>query len=105
MGALSVAMPTPTYAKSTINETPNSQLLASSSEEEMMAGLQMASRLSRKVGWPVFVSSSTSLMCNTENIHNNSECRRFISEKKCIAISQAEKVIRDIILTKKAATM
>ena len=37
---------------------PCSQLISSPNDEEMMLGWQMACRLTKKVGWPVFVSTS-----------------------------------------------
>jgi len=59
MGPLVVAMPRKFQGfNGDEAETPCSQLISGSNDEEMMIGWQMASRLSRKIGWPIFVSCS-----------------------------------------------
>ena len=41
-------------------EIPTTQLLGGSSEEDMILGQQISTRLAKRVGWPIFVSCSFS---------------------------------------------
>jgi hypothetical protein len=61
MGPLVVATPKTEYkGMSSQNDkaAPCTQLVGGHNEEEMMIGWQMASRISKKIGWPIFVSCS-----------------------------------------------
>mmetsp|Transcript_10439 Transcript_10439/g.30678 ORF Transcript_10439/g.30678 Transcript_10439/m.30678 type:complete len:253 (-) Transcript_10439:729-1487(-) len=59
MGPLSMATPRNKYSGAfSEKESPSTQLVAASSDEDMVASLQIASRLSSRVGWPVLVSCS-----------------------------------------------
>jgi hypothetical protein len=58
MGQLVVAMPRTSYqgAFGGVVDASTSQLLGGDSEEDQLLGSQMASRLSAKLGYPIFVS-------------------------------------------------
>lgn len=91
------------------DETACSQLVGGQSEEEMMMGWQMAGRLSKKVGWPVFVSSSLvgSLMNNTDGSGDVGDLDGNIMGGSMVAIraaAYAEKEVARIILERKAAS-
>lgn len=59
MGPLVVSMPRTKYVGPGGGEdAPCSQLIGGDNEEDQMLGWQMASRLSRSVGWPVYVSGT-----------------------------------------------
>jgi len=65
MGPLVVSMPRFKYigmssssSSSTNGESPCSQLIGGENEDDQMIGWQMASRLSKKFGWPVLVACS-----------------------------------------------
>ena len=58
MRSLCLSMPPPT--RTSMMPTPTSQLLAGSSDEDMMLGQQMSARLAKRIGWPIFVSCSFS---------------------------------------------
>ena len=57
MGNLAVAMPRSKYSGlSSGNQAPCSQMIGGDNEEEVMIGNNMASRLAKKTGLPIFVS-------------------------------------------------
>jgi hypothetical protein len=65
MGPTTVAMPRTAYrGLSSGDESPCSQLIGGTNEEEVMMGNSMASRLAKKIGLPVFVSCSLSEVGN-----------------------------------------
>jgi hypothetical protein len=65
MGPTSVAMPRTKYSGlSSGDEAPCSQMIGGDNEEEVMMGNSMASRLAKKMGWPIFVSCSLGEMGN-----------------------------------------
>merc|ERR1719491_1449187 len=92
MGSLVVAMPRTKFSGVSRNseEAPCSQLISGSSDEEMMLGWQMASRLSRKIGWPIFVSCS--LGNNITGIESGSAMNDFngLSAQRAAAFSERE---------------
>lgn len=96
MGPLVVAMPRSKYVGlGSDGEAPCSQLIGGDNEEEMMLGWQMASRLTNKVGWPVFVSSSL--------YKNDSSIQGFGDDSSLLhAAAMAEKKVGDIILKRKS---
>lgn len=99
MGPLVVAMPRTKFSGVSRNseEAPCSQLISGSSDEEMMLGWQMASRLSRKIGWPIFVSCS--LGNNITGIESGSAMNDFngLSAQRAAAFSEREvgKILAD----------
>ena len=62
MGSLALSMPPVVRdgKSATSNGIPTSQLLGGSSEEDMILGQQISTRLAKRVGWPIFVSCSFS---------------------------------------------
>ena len=58
MGPMCVSMPRTNYQGMGSNESAISQLIGGLNEEEVILGNHMAARLSKKIGRPVFVSSS-----------------------------------------------
>ncbi len=116
MGPMVVAMPRSKYAglgggSSEDVQVPCSQLISGPDDEEMMLGFQMASRLAKKVGWPVFVSSS--LDTNTNNSSDASMNMDRVegmeggfgfgdSSSVSYAAALAEKKVGEIILKRKA---
>mmetsp|Transcript_19051 Transcript_19051/g.27073 ORF Transcript_19051/g.27073 Transcript_19051/m.27073 type:complete len:241 (-) Transcript_19051:29-751(-) len=60
MGPLVIAMPRMNYAGTTSanEEAACSQLIGGENEEDQMIGWQMASRLTKKLGWPILVACS-----------------------------------------------
>ena len=61
MGSLALSMPPITRnGRQILHGVPTTQLLGGSSEEDMIHGAQISSRLAKRVGWPVFVSCSLS---------------------------------------------
>ena len=60
MGPLVIAMPRMNYAGTTSanEEAACSQLIGGENEEDQMIGWQMASRLTKKIGWPILVACS-----------------------------------------------
>ena len=108
MGPLVVAMPRSKYAGfGSNNEVPCSQLIGGPDDEEMLLGWQMASRLTKKVGCPVFVStsinSSNGLGENSSNHDDNGTVLvRDLDESSVLhAVAMAEKTVGDIILKRK----
>lgn len=99
MGPMVVAMPRSKYAGSH-DEAPCSQLISSSNDEEMMLGFQMASRLTKKVGWPVFVSSSLESNDASMNKVEGME-GGFGDSSVSYAAALAEKKVGQIILKRK----
>jgi hypothetical protein len=100
MGPMVVAMPRSKYAGIGSNdEAPCSQLVGGTNEEEMMMGWQMASRLTRKVGWPIFVSSSLDKNDAAKNRVDGIE--GFGDSDNVHATAMAEKKVADIILKRK----
>mmetsp|Transcript_23693 Transcript_23693/g.27947 ORF Transcript_23693/g.27947 Transcript_23693/m.27947 type:complete len:202 (-) Transcript_23693:58-663(-) len=99
MGPLVVAMPRTKFSGVSRNseEAPCSQLISGSSDEEMMLGWQMASRLSRKIGWPIFVSCS--LGSNITGMESGSAMNNFngLSAQRAAAFSEREvgKILAD----------
>ena len=60
MGSLALSMP-PLFQSTSRNDgIPSTLLLGGSSEEDMILGQQISSRLAKRVGWPIFVSCSFS---------------------------------------------
>ena len=110
MGPLVVSMPRTKYSSfGNADETACSQLVGGQSEEEMMMGWQMAGRLSKKVGWPVFVSSSLvgSLMNNSDGSGDMGDLHGSIMGGNMVALqaaSHAEKEVARIIMERKAAS-
>ena len=102
MGPLVVAMPRSKYAGvGSHDEAPCSQLISGANDEEMMLGWQMASRLTKKVGWPIFVS--TSLDKNNEVSLNKVEgIEGFDISSVLLSAALAEKKVGEIILRRKA---
>ena len=98
MGPLVVAMPRSKYAGLGSNdEAPCSQLIGGDNEEEMMLGWQMANRLTRKVGWPIFVSSSF--------YNKDSSIKGFGDDSSFLhGAAMAEKKVAEIILKRKSDT-
>mmetsp|Transcript_1781 Transcript_1781/g.2562 ORF Transcript_1781/g.2562 Transcript_1781/m.2562 type:complete len:142 (-) Transcript_1781:694-1119(-) len=99
MGAMCVAMPFTEYQGFKTNgESPTSQLVGGECEEDMILGLQMANRLSQKVGWPVYVSCS--LGSNIGHIESfghdatNSSLAQY-------ATALSEKTVMKILMEKK----
>jgi len=69
MGPTTVAMPRTAYqGMSSGDESPCSQLIGGTNEEEIMMGNSMASRLAKKSGMPVFVSCSLSGVGNLRSV-------------------------------------
>jgi len=99
MGPLVVAMPRTNFSGVSRNsvEVPCSQLISGSNDEEMMVGWQMASRLSRKVGWPIFVSCS--LGSDTTGMESGPRINDFdgLSAQRAAAFSEREvgKILTD----------
>ena len=61
MGSLALSMPPVAQnGRQILHGVPTTQLLGGSSEEDMIHGAQISSRLAKRVGWPVFVSCSLS---------------------------------------------
>lgn len=101
MGPMVVAMPRSKYAGiGSEDEAPCSQLISSPNDEEMMLGWQMASRLTRKVGWPIFVS--TSLDKNDASLDKVEGMEGFVDSSISYSAALAEKKVAEIILKKKA---
>lgn len=92
MGPMVVAMPRSKYAGvGSIDEAPCSQLISSANDEEMMLGWQMASRLTKKVGWPIFVS--TSLDKNDTSLDRVDGMEGFGDSSVAISAALAEKKV------------
>lgn len=102
MGPLVVAMPRSKYAGiGSHDEAPCSQLISGANDEEMMLGWQMASRLTKKVGWPIFVS--TSLDKNNEvSLDKVEGIEGFVDSSISLSAALAEKKVGEIILRRKA---
>lgn len=117
MGPMVVAMPRSKYvgfgASSNDDSAPCSQLISSSNDEEMMLGWQMASRLTKKVGWPIFVSTSLEHSPKLQQYGgggNDMEImaygRQDFSDTSVFhLIALAEKKVGDIILKMKSEMM
>ncbi len=117
MGPMVVAMPRSKYvgfgASSNDESAPCSQLISSSNDEEMMLGWQMASRLTKKVGWPIFVSTSLehspqlqSYGGGVNDMEIMANGRQDFSDTSVFhLIALAEKKVGDIILKRKSAMM
>jgi hypothetical protein len=90
-GPLVVAMPRSKYTGFGSNdEVPCSQLIGGANDEEVMLGWQMASRLTKKVGWPIFVSTS---------LYQNDTSMNELGDTSLLhAAALTEKKIGDIIL-------
>ena len=57
MGCVSLSTPRSKYSGALHNgDPPSSQIVGGPSEEDMVLGMQMSSRLAKRTGWPVFVS-------------------------------------------------
>mmetsp|Transcript_6088 Transcript_6088/g.7734 ORF Transcript_6088/g.7734 Transcript_6088/m.7734 type:complete len:228 (-) Transcript_6088:88-771(-) len=112
MGPMVVSMPRSKYAGLGSDfETPCSQLISGPNEEEMMLGFQMASRLSRKCSWPIFVSSSLhQIPDNSGNSGGRADCmdgledmngsQMFGNSLVIHAAALAEKKVCEIILNR-----
>ena len=99
MGSMVASMPRVNYSGAgTKGEAPCSQLIGSSNEEEMLLGWQIASRLSEKVGWPVFVSCSLGTnVAGTEGL----EGPTLGGSLAQLAAGFAEKEVRKILMKRK----
>jgi hypothetical protein len=108
MGPSTVAMPRTKYGgMSSGGEAPCSQLIGGDNEEEVMMGNNMASRLSKKVGWPIFVSCSLGDMGNLRTGGSGMEelDGNAFGDLGSLAVhgaALAEKEVGRIILQKKA---
>ena len=103
MGPLVVAMPRTKFAGGRGNneDTPCSQLISGPSDEEMMVGWQMASRLSRRIGWPIFVSCS--LGSNVTGMESSGPDRdNFEGGSAQRAAAFAEREVGKILVERKA---
>ena len=58
MGLLALSMPPRNVRGVDATAVSSTQLLGGSSEDDMILGHQVSSRLARRVGWPIFVSCS-----------------------------------------------
>ena len=58
MGQLALPMPPRNVRGVDTTAVSSTQLLGGSSEDDMILGHQVSSRLARRVGWPIFVSCS-----------------------------------------------
>ncbi len=91
MGHMVLAMPRNRYAGER-NQSSTSQLIGGESDEDMMIGSQMASRLSQKLKYPVFVSCSISgASASFYDGYNSS----VVSQK---ASAMAEHCVRQILV-------
>ena len=110
MGPLVVSMPRTNYSSfGNADETACSQLIGGQSEEEMLLGWQMAGRLSKKVGWPVFISTSLveTFTNTTAGGSDTSDIDGSLMGGSMVALqaaSYAEKEVARIILDRQAAS-
>mmetsp|Transcript_39787 Transcript_39787/g.81210 ORF Transcript_39787/g.81210 Transcript_39787/m.81210 type:complete len:205 (-) Transcript_39787:32-646(-) len=57
MGCMSMSTPRSNYSGAMHDgDPPSTQLVGGPSEEDMVLGMQMSTRLAKRTGWPVFVS-------------------------------------------------
>ena len=97
MGSLSLSMPPP---KHQINyPSPSTQLLGGTSEEDMMLGQQVSSRLAKKIGWPIFVSCSFS-----ESGEVGGDLGLGLGVSPAMAVAVAEKEVAKILIREKQRT-
>mmetsp|Transcript_22821 Transcript_22821/g.41258 ORF Transcript_22821/g.41258 Transcript_22821/m.41258 type:complete len:192 (-) Transcript_22821:119-694(-) len=85
MGSLAVSMPRTRYAGLSDGDAACTQLIGGESEEDQMMGWQMATRLSKRTGWPVFVSCSLSSVGN-----NNNQLEGGLSSHQVAALAEKE---------------
>ena len=93
MGSLSLSMPP---SKNQINYTaPSTQLLGGTSEEDMMLGQQVSSRLAKKIGWPIFVS------CSFSENEVGGDLGLGLDVSPAMAVAVAEKEVARILMREK----